>query len=83
MTKEKDIELSEQEIQRAKRIQHSMALEGHHITIEELIEVKKKSLANGDEEKIEEIVSKAKQEGISQLEAARKYFFNKEAASDE
>ncbi len=83
MTEKKGRGLTETEIKNLKLIQHNMALEGHEISLDELIEVKKQSLADGDEEKIEEIVFKAKKEGISQLEAARKYFFDEEAASDE
>lgn len=83
MAEEKDRNLTENEIKNLKLIQHNMALEGHEISLDELIEVKKQSLAEGDDEKIQEIVLKAKAEGISQLEAARKYVFNEEATSGE
>lgn len=83
MAEEKGRDLTDEEIKNLKLIQHNMALEGHEISLDELVEVKKQSLADGDEEKIEAIISKAKREGISQLEAARKYFFNEGTASDE
>lgn len=83
MAEEKDRELTGKEVENLKLIQHNMALEGHEISLDELIEVKKQALAEGDDGKIQEIVLKAKAEEISQLEAARKYFFNEDATSDE
>ena len=82
MTEEKETPTAE-ELEDLKLLQHNMALEGQHISMEELLEMKKRSKADGDGERIAGVVRRAKAEGLSQLEAARRYFFKEEQTSDE
>jgi len=77
------MELTEEEMKDLKLIQHNMALEGHMISMEDLIEMCKQAKAEGDDEKIVEIVARAKTEGISYLEAIRKYLLDEGSTNNE
>ncbi len=83
MAKKKGSELTENEIKNLKLIQHNMALEGHEISLDELIEVKKKSLVDGDEERIKRAIELGEKEGLTDSEALAKYLFNEESAPNE
>ena len=83
MTEKLGRDLTENEIKNLKLIQHNMALEGHEISIEELIEVKKQSLEDCDEERIKRAIELGNKEGLTDSEALAKYFFNEDIASDE
>lgn len=83
MAKKQNRELTDGELKNLKLIQHNMALEGHEISMEELIEVKKASLAEGDEERIKRAIELGNEEGLTDSEALAKYFFNEDSAADE
>jgi len=51
--------------------------------MEELIEIREQKIVDGDDERIQLAVEKAKEEGISYLEALNKYFFDKESSTHE
>ena len=75
--------LSDQELKDLQLIQHNMAPEGHTISMDELIEIKKKSKVAGAKERINDVIARAKEEGISDSEAIEKYFFEGKNASGE
>ena len=78
MDKEKEeIVLTEDEIADLKLTQHSMALEGHMVSMEEMLEIGLKRKAIGEDELIKEAVRRGKEEGIPLSEALDKYFFAK------
>jgi len=69
------MELTAAESEDLKVTQHNMALEGHMISMEELLEIGKKRKAAGEDELIKEAVRRGKEEGIPLSEALDKYFF--------
>ena len=83
MAEEKGRDLTDEELKNLKLIQHNMVLEGHEISLEELIEVKKQSLADNDEERIKRAILLGKKEGLTDSEALAKYLFDEESAANE
>lgn len=83
MAEEKGRDLTDEELKNLKLIQHNMALEGHEISMDKLIEVKKQSLADDDEDRIKRAIQLGEKEGLTDSEALAKYFLNEDTAANE
>jgi hypothetical protein len=71
------MKLSKDEIEQAKRIVHSMLLEGHKLDLNEALELLKKSKQNKDKERLTLALAEGKKLGLSDVEAINKFFLNK------